>query len=72
MTIKQTTQPDAEPAPAKLAYSIDEAGTQISCGRSTVYAEIKAGRLRACKLRNRTVILAEDLRAFLRSLGSTA
>ena len=67
-----STLKTTEAAPAKMAYSIDEAGAQISCGRSTLYAEIKAGRLRACKLRNRTVILAEDLHAFLRSLGSTA
>ena len=59
-----------EDAPERLAFSIVEAAAQISCGRSTLYSEIRAGRLRASKIRRRTVIRAEDLRAYLQDLRS--
>jgi excisionase family DNA binding protein len=52
-----------------LAYTVHEA-KRVAAGisRTTLYEEIKAGRLRAVKRGRRTLILAEDLRAWLASL----
>jgi hypothetical protein len=62
---------DDEPLP-KLAYSVEEFGAVAGLGRTKLYAEIAAGRLRARKAGKRTVILAEDGRAYLASLPELA
>lgn len=49
----------------KIAFSIDEAVKASSVGRSLIYTEIAAGNLRATKIGRRTVILADDLKAWL-------
>ena len=41
-------------------------------GRTTLYAEAKGGRLRLTKCGGRTLILADDARAFLDSLREAA
>lgn len=46
----------------KLAYSIREACSASSLGRTTIYAHISAGRLRAVRIGGRTVITAESLK----------
>ncbi|HEV2557220.1 MAG TPA: helix-turn-helix domain-containing protein [Microvirga sp.] len=51
-----------------LTYSIIEATKATGVGRSCLYEEIGKGRLRAVKRGRRTLILAEDLRAWLASL----
>lgn len=51
-----------------LALSIVEAARIGGIGRTSLYAEIASGRLRAIKRGKRTLILAEDLRAWLQSL----
>jgi excisionase family DNA binding protein len=38
------------------AYSIDEFCDRYRIGRTTVYEEIKAGRLKAVKVRRRTLV----------------
>lgn len=53
------------PAPAKIAYSINEACAASSLGRTTIYAHIVAGRLKAVRIGGRTVIPAESLRALI-------
>jgi hypothetical protein len=45
-------------------YSLDEFGHRNRIGLSTVYAEIKAGRLVARKIGRRTVIMADDAKAW--------
>ena len=55
----------------KLAYSIADLPSLISLGRSHIYEEIRAGRLRTVKAGRRTLVLAEDLRTWLLSLGGT-
>lgn len=55
--------------PAKLAYTIPDAVSATSIGRSTIYSEIKNGRLRATHIGGRTVILAEHLAAWLASFS---
>jgi excisionase family DNA binding protein len=51
-----------------LAYSIDEVCKTAKLGRTSVYAAIKAGELKARKIRRRTLILHDDLIAFLKAL----
>jgi excisionase family DNA binding protein len=50
------------------ALGIPEVCRLTGFGRTTVYAAIKAGHLVARRYRRRTIVLAEDLRRFLREL----
>jgi len=56
----------------KLAYSIAELPAIVSLGRSHIYEEIKAGRLRTVKAGRRTLVLADDLQTWLLSLANAA
>jgi excisionase family DNA binding protein len=53
---------------SKLAYSPDGAAEKVSVGRDLIFSEIKAGRLVAKKSGRRTLIPAESLVAWMRSL----
>ena len=55
------TQPDNP----KLAYSIPEAATAISIGRSKLYELIAEGRVETRKIGKRTVIPAASLHRLL-------
>lgn len=56
-----------ESAPVeKLAYSISQAAEASSLSRSTLYMAMEEGRLRFIKVKARRLILADDLRAFLK------
>lgn len=48
-----------------LAYSIKEACAASSLGRTSIYAHIAAGRLRAVRIGGRTIIPADSLHALL-------
>jgi hypothetical protein len=50
------------------AFSIADLVEGSPLSRSTIYAEIKAGRLKARKIGRRTLVLGEDWRLFLTSL----
>lgn len=52
----------------KLARSIPEFCRATDVGRSKIYEEIKAGRLKAKKFGSRTIIIDEDGRAWLEAL----
>jgi excisionase family DNA binding protein len=52
----------------RLAYSVDEVLKLLPFGRNTFYEEAKAGRLKVRKLGRKTIVLAEDLHEYLRSL----
>ncbi len=54
-----------KPDPPKIAYSIREACAASSLGRTTLYAHISAGRLRAVRVGGRTIIPAEALHALI-------
>lgn len=56
----------------KLAYSIADLPAIVSLGRSYIYEEIKAGRLRTIKAGRRTLVLVDDLQAWLLSLPGPA
>jgi excisionase family DNA binding protein len=52
---------------APFAFSIAEACAAARIGRTTIYKEIGAGRLRAIKHGGRTLVLPSDLRRWLES-----
>jgi hypothetical protein len=51
----------------KLAYTLAEARAVAGIGRTSLYQEIKVGRLRAIKRGGRTLILSADLQSWLDS-----
>jgi excisionase family DNA binding protein len=52
----------------KLALTIEEAATAAGVGRTTLFEEIRQGRLIARKVGRRTIIATVDLEAWLTSL----
>jgi excisionase family DNA binding protein len=52
----------------QLAYSVLEACEAARIGRTNLYEAIRSGQLRAVKHGKRTLILVDDLRAWLESL----
>jgi len=54
--------------PTKLAYGFSELPARLSLGRSTLYEEVKAGRLKLTKVGKRSIVLADDLSEFLARL----
>ena len=54
--------------PGKIAYSIPEFLAACSLGRTFIYEEIKAGRLRAVKAGRRTLIEAAEARRWFAAL----
>ncbi len=59
------------PQATRLAFSITDVCEVTALGRTTIYAAIKDGALVARKHGRRTVVLADDLSAFLRGLPAT-
>jgi hypothetical protein len=59
-----TAQPEAD----RLAYSINGFAERADISRSSVYAEIRAGKLKAKRRGCRTIITAEAAREYFNSL----
>lgn len=57
---------------SKLAYSIPELVVATGIGRTTIYEEIKAGRLVVAKCGTRTIVTEAQARAWLASLEKPA
>jgi excisionase family DNA binding protein len=62
----------ALPQYAPMAFTIPEACKISKVGRSKLYIAIQTGALRARKLGKKTLILPDDLRAWLESLPEFA
>ena len=60
------------PQEQRLAYGVDDVVRVSGVGRSTVYQQIKPGRLVARKIGKRTVVLKADLNAWLNNLPMMA
>jgi hypothetical protein len=52
----------------KLGFTISELADVGPFGRTTLYEEINAGRLRAKKYGSKTIVMPDDFKAFLASL----
>jgi excisionase family DNA binding protein len=52
----------------RLAYSIQDVTKLTGLGRSYIYEEIRDGRLRIRKAGRRSLVLPDDLKAWLASL----
>jgi excisionase family DNA binding protein len=52
----------------KVAYDVTETARLLSIGRTSLYARVKAGELRATKLGRKTLFLASDIVAFVEHL----
>jgi excisionase family DNA binding protein len=55
--------------PVRFTYSIKEVCEATSLGRTTVFAAISSGKLKARRIGGRTLIPAESLEAFLAGEG---
>ena len=56
------------PGEKPFAHTIDDTALHAKCGRTTIYAAIKSGHLKARKIGRRTIVLDDDLRGWLGSL----
>jgi excisionase family DNA binding protein len=52
--------------------SVEEAARMIGVGRTSIYAAIASGALKARKFGSRTLILAEDAKSFLSALSEVS
>lgn len=57
-----------EPPPEKLAYTIKELAAGFGISRSSIYRALSDGKLQAVKLGNRTLIMADVVREWIRSM----
>ncbi len=68
MDTNEISQREQQRRDRQRATSIDQFCTRYGIGRTTIYKEIKAGRLRARKCGKRTIIADEDGEDWLRGL----
>jgi excisionase family DNA binding protein len=59
------TEADARPAAPDRLLSVDEAGAMLGIGRSSVYGEIQAGRLRSVKVGRRRLVPSAAVGEFI-------
>lgn len=63
-----TTTTEQPAAPRQLAFSIPEVCRITGFGRTTIYAALKSGHLKARRYGRRTLVLEQDLLRFLNGL----
>jgi excisionase family DNA binding protein len=69
MPSKRAAPPPSKPSNDKLAYRVDEAAYRISVSPSTIWREMKEGKIPALKQGGSTLILHSDLMKYLESLS---
>jgi len=52
----------------QIAITVEEAAKAAGVGRTTIFMELRSGRLKGRKIGRRTVVSIEDLNAWLTSL----
>jgi excisionase family DNA binding protein len=62
------TTADPPAAPRQLAFSIPEVCRITGFGRTTIYAALRSGDLKARRYGRRTLVLEQDLLRFLNEL----
>ena len=55
---------------SKAAFTVAETAAMLSLGRTSLYALVKSGEIRATKLGRKTLFLATDITDFLSKLQS--
>jgi excisionase family DNA binding protein len=55
----------------RLALTVEEAAKASGVGRTTIFLELRSGRLKARKVGRRTVISVTDLHAWLEALPTS-
>ena len=60
---KQLTYPPTPP----LGYSVNQAAAAAGVGRTIIYERIRAGEIAVCKIGDRTIIEASELKRWLHS-----
>lgn len=63
------SEPPADPAVQRLAYSLKEAAAATGLSRDLLYDEMRAGRLAYLKIGRRRIITCQQLEAFLTRPG---
>jgi hypothetical protein len=74
---RKPMNPENQPGPlnGRLSLSVAELCAASSVGKSTIYDEIRAGKLIARKIKGRTVVLTHDAQSWLAArpvMGATA
>jgi excisionase family DNA binding protein len=57
--------------PEQIAVSVEEAGKLAGVGRTTIFKELRDGRLKGRKIGRRTVVPIDELNAWLTSLPTS-
>ena len=60
---------DTNNAARQLSYTVNQAAAQLGIGRTSMYALIKTGDLTPIKVRQRTLLLHDDLVAMLERMN---
>lgn len=59
---------DQEETPVNILNSVKDTCSMLSMSRTTFYAAVKAGEMRAVKLGNRTMVHKDEIERFIGSL----
>jgi excisionase family DNA binding protein len=66
--LREEVAAEARPAAPDRLLSVDEAGAALGLGRSKIYGEIAAGRLRTIRAGRRRLVPAAAIVSYIRAL----
>jgi excisionase family DNA binding protein len=67
--LREDLAAEAHPAAPDRLLSVDEAAASLGLGRSALYAEIQAGRLRSCKVGRRRLLSSQAVSEYIERAG---